>query len=308
MNKIPVLILTGPTAVGKTDLSIKLAKKLNAEIISSDSMQIYKYMDIGSAKITKEEMDGVVHHVIDFVDPSKEYSVSEFKDCAERAIEDIHSRGKLPLITGGTGLYLNSIIYDMGFANVNSDSKIRKELEELYNKYGKEYMHNMLRSMSEKAADKIHPNNVIRVIRAIEICKLGGHIGDFSTDLKLNDKFDCKIVVLNRDRQVLYERINMRVDIMMEKGLIKEVEKLYEMGYGKELTSMKGIGYKEVIDYLDGKSTLEQAIDKIKQGTRRYAKRQITWFKRYENATWIDLDKIRDIDEQINIIEEKLNL
>lgn len=306
MNRIPILILTGPTAVGKTDLSIELAKKLNGEIISADSMQIYKYMDIGSAKVTKDEMQGIVHHLIDFLEPDEEFSVSEFKKMAEACIDDIHSRGKLPIIIGGTGLYLNSLLYDMEFANVNSDPKIRKELEDLHREHGNEYMHELLRSLSVEAADRIHPNNVVRVIRAIEICKLGGQISDFSTDLRENTKYLPTIIVLNRDRKVLYDRINLRVDIMMKKGLLEEVENLYKMGFTKNLTSMKAIGYKEVIDYFDGSVSLEQAIDQIKQGSRRYAKRQITWFKRYDKALWIDLDKITKLDDQINIIEKEI--
>ncbi|MEG0249731.1 MAG: tRNA (adenosine(37)-N6)-dimethylallyltransferase MiaA [Peptostreptococcus sp.] len=303
MNKIPVLILTGPTAVGKTNLSIQLAKSLNGEIISSDSMQIYRHMDVGSAKITEKEMDGIKHYLIDVVDPDEEFSVSDFREMAEKYIEDIHNRGKLPIITGGTGLYLNSLIYDMDFGHSNSDEKLRKELYSLYDQHGAEYMHDILSSLSKESADRIHPNNVKRVIRAIEIYKSGGKLGDFSKDLQYNEHIDAKVIVLSRDRKYLYDRINMRVDIMFEQGLLNEVKELKSMGYSQDMVSMKGIGYKEVLDYLDEKETLERTIEIIKQSTRKYAKRQITWFKKYKDALWIDVGEVSGIDEQIKLIE-----
>ncbi|MBP1998174.1 tRNA dimethylallyltransferase [Peptostreptococcus canis] len=302
MSKIPILILTGPTAVGKTDLSVKLAEILNAEIISADATQIYKKMDIGSAKITHREMKGVPHHLIDILNPDDEFSVSEYGDLAKKCIEDIHNRGKFPIITGGTGLYLNSILYKMNFGNSNSDERLRLELNELLNNKGIDYMHNLLKSYSEEVANKIHKNNTKRVIRAIEIFKLGGELGDFSKDLELNEKYDAKIVVLNRNRKLLYDRINYRVDLMFENGLIEEVKSLVDEGFSKDLVSMKAIGYKEIIDYLNGITTLEESKSIIKQNSRRYAKRQITWFKRYKDAFWIDLDNTKNIDEQIDII------
>lgn len=306
MNKVPVLILTGPTAVGKTKLSVELAKALNGEIISSDSMQIYKYMDIGSAKVTEEEMSGVKHYMIDIVEPDEEFSVSDFKEQSEKLIDDIYKRGKLPIVTGGTGLYLNALIYDMDFGKSNSDEILRKELYDLYEKNGVEYMHNMLKELSEESAERIHPNNVKRVIRAIEIYKLGGELGDFSKDLRLNDKIDAKIVVLNRDRKLLYDRINLRVDMMFDDGLIEEVEKLKNMGYNQNMVSMKGIGYKEVLDYFDGREDLETTKEIIKQSSRKYAKRQLTWFKKYKDALCIDVGEIDSIDEQINMIKQYL--
>lgn len=302
MSKIPILILTGPTAVGKTDLSVKLAEILNAEIISADATQIYKKMDIGSAKITHREMKDIPHHLIDILNPDDEFSVSEYGDLAKKCIEDIYNRGKFPIITGGTGLYLNSILYKMNFGNSNSDEKLRLELNELLNNKGIDYMHNLLKSYSEEVANKIHKNNTKRVIRAIEIFKLGGELGDFSKDLELNEKYDAKIVVLNRNRKLLYDRINYRVDLMFENGLIEEVKSLVDEGYSKDLVSMKAIGYKEIIDYLNGITTLEESKSIIKQNSRRYAKRQITWFKRYKDAFWIDLDNTKNIDEQIDII------
>ncbi|SFE45122.1 tRNA (adenosine(37)-N6)-dimethylallyltransferase MiaA [Peptostreptococcus sp. D1] len=304
MSKIPILILTGPTAVGKTKLSIELAKKYDAEIVSADSMQIYKYMDIGSAKVTTEEMENIPHHMIDIVEPDVNFSVSEFRALAIEKIKKIHSRGKLSIVTGGTGLYLNSLIYDMDFGNTFSDEYIRDELRDILNKNGIEYLHDILKSYSSDVASRIHPNNTKRVIRAIEVFKLGGDFGDFSNDLKPNDSFDVKIVVLNRDRNVLYNRINLRVDLMFDIGLVEEVERLRNMGYSKELVSMKGIGYKEILDVFDGLTDMESAKNLIKQKSRNYAKRQITWFKKYDDALWLDLDKYSEAIDQIKLIDE----
>ena len=291
MKKIPLIILTGPTAVGKTALSIELAKDLNAEIISADSMQIYEYMDVGSAKVTKEEMDGVIHHLIDEVKPDYAFSVSEFQKRANKSIKDIDDRGKKVLVTGGTGLYLNSLIYDMDFAKSNSNSKLREELELELKENGIDYMHEKLRALDEDAANRIHKNNTKRVIRALEVCLDGKKMQDFSTELKYNENYQPIIIVLNRDREVLYERINKRVDLMMENNLIDEVKHLLDIGYDKNLISMQGIGYKEIVKYLEGEYSLDEAIEIIKRDSRRYAKRQITWFKRYKESKWFDLDK-----------------
>ena len=291
MKKIPLIILTGPTAVGKTALSIELAKDLNAEIISADSMQIYEYMDVGSAKVTKEEMDGVIHHLIDEVKPDYAFSVSEFQKRANKYIKDIDDRGKKVLVTGGTGLYLNSLIYDMDFAKSNSNSKLREELELELKENGIDYMHEKLRALDEDAANRIHKNNTKRVIRALEVCLDGKKMQDFSTELKYNENYQPIIIVLNRDREVLYERINKRVDLMMENNLIDEVKHLLDIGYDKNLISMQGIGYKEIAKYLEGEYSLDEAIEIIKRDSRRYAKRQITWFKRYKESKWFDLDK-----------------
>ena len=291
MKKIPLIILTGPTAVGKTALSIELAKDLNAEIISADSMQIYEYMDVGSAKVTKEEMDGVIHHLIDEVKPDYAFSVSEFQKRANKYIKDIDDRGKKVLVTGGTGLYLNSLIYDMDFAKSNSNSKLREELELELKEKGIDYMHEKLRALDEDAANRIHKNNTKRVIRALEVCLDGKKMQDFSTELKYNENYQPIIIVLNRDREVLYERINKRVDLMMENNLIDEVKHLLDIGYDKNLISMQGIGYKEIVKYPEGEYSLDEAIEIIKRDSRRYAKRQITWFKRYKESKWFDLDK-----------------
>ena len=312
MKKIPLIILTGPTAVGKTDLSIKLSKSLNAEIISADSMQIYKYMDIGSAKVTKEEMDGVVHYMIDEVTPDVPFSVSEFQMRSEKYIEEINKKGKNVLITGGTGLYLNSLIYNMDFAKSNANNEIREKLEQELAENGIDYMHEKLRGLDEEAANRIHKNNTKRVIRAIEVCMSGQKMNDFSKDLRYNEKYKPIIIVLNRDREVLYQRINKRVDIMLENGLLDEVKELLKMGYTKDMISMQGIGYKEMIKYLDGEYTYDEAIEIIKRDSRRYAKRQFTWFKRYQDAKWFDLDKYQDIEilkeDIINHIEKLLEI
>ena len=304
MKKIPLIILTGPTAVGKTALSIELAKDLNAEIISADSMQIYKYMDIGSAKVTKEEMDGIVHHMIDEVTPDYNFSVSEFQKRSKEYIRQISDIGKNILVTGGTGLYLNSLIYNMDFAKSNSNSKLRKELEKELEEKGIDHMHEKLKSLDSDAANRIHKNNTKRVIRALEVCLDGKKMQDFSNDLRYNEDYLPIIIVLNRDREILYNRINKRVDIMMESGLVNEVKNLLDMGYTKDLISMQGIGYKEIVKYIEGEYTLQEAIEIIKRDSRRYAKRQITWFKRYKDSKWFDLGKY---DNQEILKEDIMN-
>lgn len=295
MKKIPLIILTGPTAVGKTALSIELAKDLNAEIISADSMQLYKYMDIGSAKVTKEEMDGIKHYMIDEVTPDFPFSVSEFQKRSNEYIKEIDSKGKKVLITGGTGLYLNSLIYNMDFAKSNANNELREKLEKELEEHGIDYMHEKLKSLDSEAASRIHKNNTKRVIRALEVCLDGKKMKDFSNDLEYNENYEPIIIVLNRDRDVLYDRINKRVDIMINSGLVEEVKKLLSLGYNKDLISMQGIGYKEIVKYLEGEYTLDEAIEIIKRDSRRYAKRQITWFKRYKDSKWFDLGNYEDI-------------
>ncbi|MEG1142393.1 MAG: tRNA (adenosine(37)-N6)-dimethylallyltransferase MiaA [Clostridia bacterium] len=310
MKKTPIIILTGPTAVGKTTLSIDLSKELNAEIISADSMQIYRHMDIGSAKVTIKEMDGVKHYLIDEVNPDYTFSVSEFQDRANNYIEDINNKGKKVLVAGGTGLYLNSLIYNMDFAKSDADSELREKLRLELEEHGIDYMHNKLMKLDKDSADRIHKNNTKRVIRALEVALSGKKMNDFSNDLKFNDKYQPIIIVLNRDREYLYQRINKRVDIMMESGLIDEVKNLLDMGYTKDNISMQGIGYKEIIKYLEGEYELEEAIEIIKRDSRRYAKRQLTWFRRYEHAKWFDLDSYNDSkilkDDIIMYIENML--
>ncbi|CCK87223.1 TPA: tRNA (adenosine(37)-N6)-dimethylallyltransferase MiaA [Clostridioides difficile] len=302
MKKIPLIILTGPTAVGKTDLSIKLAKDMNAEIISADSMQIYEYMDIGSAKVTEAEMQGVKHYLIDEVKPDYPFSVSEFQQRAKKYIYEINEKGKCVLVTGGTGLYLNSLIYNMDFAQSDANNELREELQNQLAEKGIDYMHNRLKELDEESANRIHKNNTKRVIRALEVCLSGKKMNDFSNDLKFNEEYQPIIIVLNRDREHLYQRINMRVDIMLKNGLVEEVKKLLSMGFKKDMISMQGIGYKEILKYLDGEYTYEEAIEIIKRDSRRYAKRQITWFKRYKTAKWFDLEQYENIDELKNEI------
>ena len=307
MKKTPIIILTGPTAVGKTDLSINLAKKINAEIISADSMQIYEYMDIGSAKVDFDEMDGIKHYLIDEVKPDYPFSVSEFQQRANRYIKQITDKGKKVIVTGGTGLYLNSLIYNMDFAKNDANNILRNQLAKELEEYGIDYMHNKLKELDEESANRIHKNNTKRVIRAIEVALSGNKMNDFSSDLKFNENYEPIIIILNRDRQHLYERINKRVDIMFEKGLVDEVKNLLNLGYTKDMISMQGIGYKEIIKYLDKEYTFDETKEIIKRDSRRYAKRQLTWFRRYENAKWYDLDKYDDLnllkDEIINYIE-----
>lgn len=296
--KKKILVIGGPTAVGKTELSIELSKRLNGEIISADSMQIYKYMDIGSAKVSKEEMNGVVHHLIDVVDPSENFSVADYKEQGEKAIKEIISRGKLPIIVGGTGLYINSLTCNMNFTEAEKDEEYRKDLDKLANEHGNNYIHEMLKDIDPISYKEIHANNRKRVIRALEVYKLTGK--PFSSYNAGEDfyksKYDVYYYVLTMDREKLYERINLRVDIMMEKGLLEECIKLKEMGYTSSMQSMQGIGYKEILYYLEGDVKLQEAINMIKQGSRNYAKRQLTWFRRDPRVTFLDKDKLSDVE------------
>lgn len=294
--KNKILIIAGPTAVGKTNLSIKLAKELNGEIISTDSMQIYKYMDIGSAKITKEEMEGVPHHMIDVVDPSTPFSVAEYKESASKCIDDILSRGKLPILVGGTGLYINAITCNMNFTEAESDNEYRKELEELADEKGNEFIHEMLKDIDPISYKEIHFNNRKRVIRALEVFKLTNKpFSSFNAgDDFYNSPYDVRYYVINMDRAKLYDRINLRVDIMLEQGLIDECIKLKNMGYNSLMQSMQGIGYKEVLYYLDNKISYTEAVEMIKQGSRNYAKRQLTWFRRDPRAIFLNKDELSE--------------
>jgi tRNA dimethylallyltransferase len=303
--KQKLLVIGGPTAVGKTDLSIKLAKRLNGEIISADSMQIYKYMDIGSAKVTKDEMDGINHYIIDVIKPDVPFSVADFKTHGDKALNDIISKGKLPIISGGTGLYINSLTCNMTFTEAEKDEQYRNHLENLAVEKGNEYIHEMLKECDPISYKEIHYNNRKRVIRALEVFKLTNK--PFSSynagDDFYNSDYDVQYYVLTMDREKLYERINKRVDIMMDRGLLDECIKLKEMGYTSDIQSMQGIGYKEVLYYLEGKISLEYAINMIKQGSRNYAKRQLTWFRRDKRCVFMDKDNMTD-DE---ILEKIIN-
>lgn len=289
-DKKPLIILTGPTAVGKTELSILLAKEIGAEIISADSIQVYKYMDIGSAKITKEEMQGIKHYLVDELNPSEEFNVFKFKEMALKYMDEIYSKGKIPIIAGGTGFYIQSVLYDIDFSESDDNHVYRKELEEAAKEKGYEYLHDKLKEVDSVTAKKVHPNNVKRVIRALEYYnETGKPLSEHNEEqLKHNSPYNFKYFVLNDDRQLLYDRINKRVDNMFEKGLVKEVENLLDMGYERNLVSMQGIGYKEVVSYIAGEMNLEDTIELIKKNTRHFAKRQLTWFRREKEVTWID--------------------
>lgn len=301
-----IIVIVGPTAVGKTKVSIELAKKLNTNIISADSMQIYNHMDIGTAKVTEKEAEGIQHHMIDLINPDEKYSVSDFKQEASIIIDNLLKNNKVPVIVGGSGLYVNSLIYDLDFGKVKSDENIRNYYIEYYNKNGKDELYNLLKKIDIDSANKIHKNNVKRVIRALEYYKLTGEkFSSTNTSIrKPNNKYNCIVVGLTMNRDLLYSRINKRVDIMIKDGLVKEVNKLLDMGYTKELVSMQGIGYKEIIDYLNGNSNLDDAIEILKTNTRRFAKRQYTWFNKDENIRWFDLSDIDNIQSNINIIYE----
>ena len=304
MEKQPLIILTGPTAVGKTSLSISLAKAIGAEIISADSMQVYKGMDIGTAKIRQEEMQGL----IDVMSPDEEFDITVFKKMACEAIDKIRANGHIPLIVGGTGFYIQSVLYDIEFDNADKDTSYRDELYRLAEQNGPMYLHNMLREIDEKSADTIHYNNVKRVARAIEYYKQTGmKISEHNEEQRKKDSpYNYVYFVLNDDRKLLYDRINKRVDAMFDEGLIEEVRKLKERGVGRDATSMQAIGYKEVLDYLDGLCTLDELKENIKNNTRHFSKRQITWFKRENDIEWINLEEFGHNRE--NVLEYMLNI
>ncbi len=304
--KEKLLVITGPTAIGKTKISVDLASDLNGEIISADSMQIYKYMDIGTAKVTREEMNGIDHHLIDIVYPDEEYTVSNYQRDARDLIIDINKKNKLPIVVGGTGLYINSLVYELNFVNISPDEKIRNKYENLAEIHGNEYIHNILSKVDNESSEKIHINDRKRIIRALEIFELTGKtMSMYNKNFrKKNEDYQLCMICLNMNRKALYDRINRRVDIMIEQGLVDEVRKILDLGYSKNLVSLQGIGYKEIIDYIYGDITLEQAIDRIKQGSRNYAKRQLTWFRRDKRIKWIDIDEFNNFDELNLFVKE----
>ena len=301
MQKPTVIVICGPTASGKTALSIELAKKINGEIISADSMQIYKDMDIGTAKPDMEEMQGIKHYLLDFVKPDTRYSVAEFKIDATKAIEEILQKGKVPIVVGGTGLYIDTLIYGIEYNDIKIDEEYRKELEEIVEKQGLEVLYKKAQEIDAKAMEKISPNDKKRIMRVLEIYKATGKTKteQEAESRKNGIKYDYKVFALNMDRKILYNRINLRVDIMIEKGLIEEVQKLKEK-YNEFPTAMQGLGYKEVVEYLENRTTKEEMIEKIKMETRRYAKRQLTWFRKNKDTIWIDSTKARE--ENVNFI------
>ena len=304
--KEKVIVICGPTASGKTALSIELAKQINGEVVSADSMQIYKDMTIGTAKPTTEEMQGIKHYLIDFVSPDKRYSVAEYKNDATNAIEEIISKGKTPIVVGGTGLYVNSLIYEIEYPSVELDMNYRKKLEEIAEKEGLYRLYEMAMKVDKLAMKKISPNDKKRICRVLEIYHATGKT---KTQIEIESrankpKYDYLVFGISMDREKLYERINKRVDIMIEDGLIDEVKKVLNK-YDDFPTAMQGLGYKEVVEYINGDTTKEEMIEKIKMETRRYAKRQLTWFRRYDNITWID--GLDDIQKNVNIIWEEYN-
>lgn len=301
--KPKVIVICGPTASGKTSLSIELAKRIKGEIISCDSMQIYKDMTIGTAKPTVEEMDGIPHHLIDFVLPSERYSVADFKKAATQKIEEILSRNKIPIIVGGTGLYVDALVYNIEYLELETDLKYRQELENLIEQKGLEELYEKAKQIDEQAMQSISKNDKKRIMRVLEIYH---QTGKTKTQLEAESRltpppYDYIVFAITMDREKLYERINRRVDIMIEQGLIEEVQSLVNK-YKEFPTAMQGLGYKEVLEYLNGDTTKEEMIEKIKMETRRYAKRQLTWFRRYETIKWIDA--LGDIQNNINIILE----
>ena len=289
-----IIVIAGPTACGKTEYAIRVAENTGGEIVSCDSMQIYKYMSIGSAKPTEEELARAKHWLVDKIDPREDFSVARYRDMAKDAINDILSRGKTPIIAGGTGLYLNSLLYDMDFSEADRDLELRQTLMDEADLFGPEYVYKKLEAIDPVKASKIHPNNLKKVIRALEGASNGKGIAEFSELTARTGDYDVLLIGLTRDREELYDRINRRVDIMVEQGLFGEVEELLEMGLQEEDISMKGIGYKEVIAFYDGQMTEDEAIDKIKQNTRHLAKRQLTWFRRYEDMHWINITELGD--------------
>lgn len=290
MKNKKIIIIAGPTAVGKTALSISVANKINGEIISADSMQIFKKMDIGTAKIKTSETLGVKHYLIDIVNPDKAFSVANYASLANDCIDDILSRGKVPIIVGGTGLYINSIIYKMDFNNAIPDNSIRDKYNNILNEKGKEHLFSILTSRSQAASESIHPNNVKRVIRALEILDTQDEFTKFSNINNEVSKFKSKIFILSLRRELLYPRINNRVDIMIKNGLVNEVHELISEGLNENNQSMKAIGYRQILSYINKEVTFEEAINIIKRDSRRYAKRQTTWFKKYKDATLLDVE------------------
>ncbi len=312
MNKQKLIVLIGPTAVGKTQTSIELAKAFQAEIISGDSMQIYKGMDIGTAKITEEEMSGIPHHLIDIKNADESFSVAEFQRMVREKISDIHSRGKLPMIVGGTGLYIQSVLFDYHFTETPGDEEYRKELERQAEEYGKERLHAELVKIDPDAARSIHPNNIRRVIRALEIFHCTGKtMSEYQKEQQHELLYDTAIVGLTMDRDRLYERINYRVELMMKAGLLEEVKRFYDSGL-RDVQSIQAIGYKELYDYFDGKVTEQEAVENLMQNSRRYAKRQLTWFRNKMDVKWFDVtgevEQSKIIQDISNFIAGKLQL
>lgn len=306
-KKRPLIILTGPTAVGKTALSIGLAKAVGGEIISADSMQVYKGMDIGTAKIAPEEMDGVPHYLVDELEPWEEFNVVVFQKLCKQYMEQIYAKGKIPIIVGGTGFYIQSVLYDIDFTGNEADTSYRQMLERKAEDEGAEVLHQELAKVDQESAEQIHPNNVKKVIRAMEYYhQTGQKISEHNeTQRQKESPYDFIYYVLSLPREILYDRINKRVDLMRQEGLEEEVKRLEERGCTREMVSMQGLGYKEILDAFTGKCTMDEAFDKIKLETRHFAKRQFTWFRRERTVTWLDKEKYDGEDELLaHCVEE----
>lgn len=300
-QKKPLIVLTGPTAVGKTALSIKLAKKIDGEIISADSMQVYRHMDIGTAKITREEMDGVVHHLIDILEPTEDFNVVLFQKLAKAAVEEIYSRGKIPIVAGGTGFYIQALLNDIDFTETDENTKFREEMERMAAEHGPGILHEKLRMVDPESAKTIHENNIKRVIRALEYYeKTGEKISAHNeAERAKTSPYQFFYYVLNTDRAILYERIEKRIDEMVKDGLVDEVKKLKEMGCRRDSVAMQGLGYKEILAYLDGEISLETAISILKRDTRHFAKRQLTWFRREKDVRFLNLPEFDNNQENV---------
>ena len=306
-QKEQVIVICGPTASGKTGLSIELAKKINGEIVSADSMQIYKGMNIGTAKPTPEEMQGIKHYLIDFISPDERYSVADYKKDAKKAIKEIIDKGKTPIVVGGTGLYVDSLIYEIEYPEIEFDEEYRKELEKIVDEKGLEYVYEKAKEIDPQAIEKISKNDAKRILRILEIYHA---TGKNKTEQEIESRkkeveYDYKVYAINWDRETLYERINKRVDNMIEQGLIEEVEKISKK-YNKFPTAMQGLGYKEVVEYLKGNCTKEEMIEKIKKETRHYAKRQLTWFRKNKQTIWLDGEKLTEYN--VNLICSDCNI
>lgn len=308
----PMVILTGPTAVGKTALSIELAKRINGAVISADSMQVYKHMDIGSAKILPEEMQGIPHYMIDELEPEEEFHVVRFVEMAKKYLAEIYAAGKIPIIAGGTGFYIQALLYDIDFTDQKSDEAYRSRLETLAKEQGREKLHEMLREVDPASAEAIHANNMKRVIRALEFYHLTGkRISEHNEqERQKSSPYNFAYFVLTDDRAKLYEHIDKRVDYMIEQGLVDEVQKLKEMGCHRDMVAMQGLGYKEILAYLDGELTLEEAVYIIKRETRHFAKRQLTWFKREREVFWVEKDAYnyqedKMLEDIITVLQQK---
>lgn len=299
MKKRPLIILTGPTAVGKTKASIGLAKAVEGEIISADSMQVYRHMDIGSAKIRREEMEGVPHHLVDVLEPNEEFHVAKFKQLAQEAAESIYSRGHIPIVVGGTGFYIQALLYDIDFSEGEENSVYRNELERFADENGAQALHEKLHAVDPKSAEMIHANNVKRVIRALEFYHQTGSPISLHNEREREKEspYNFAYFVLSDVRENIYDRINRRVDLMMDEGLVSEVEWLKNQGYTRDMVSMQGLGYKEILSYLEGECTLDEAVSIVKRDTRHFAKRQMTWFRRERNVIWIRKNEY-DYDEK----------